>query len=91
MLLRAASLTVGQIADPIFRGVVIKSVLFTLALFVGLTLLFYWLVPQVTYFESDWLQWANSLLEAGGALVFFCHSGADIFCHGDINWRPVSR
>ena len=71
MLLRAASLTVGQIADPIFRGVVIKSVLFTLALFVGLTLLFYWLVPQGTYFESDWLQWANSLLEAGGALVFF--------------------
>jgi CysZ protein len=71
MLLRAASLTVGQISDPVFRGVLIKSVLFTLALFAGLTVLFYWLVPEVKYFESDWLQWANSLLEAGGTLVFF--------------------
>ena len=71
MLMRAATLTLGQISDPVFRGVVIKSVLFTLALFVALTVVFYWAVPEVKVFESGWLQWANSLLEAGGALVFF--------------------
>ncbi|MDP6690118.1 MAG: EI24 domain-containing protein [Alphaproteobacteria bacterium] len=71
MLIRAASLTLGQISDPAFRGVVIKSVLFTLALFVALTVLFYWLVPEVKVFESDWLQWLNSALEVGGSLAFF--------------------
>ena len=71
MLFRAASLTLGQIADPVFRGVVFKSVLFTLALFVGLTVVFYWAVPEVKFFESDWLQWANSALEVGGSLAFF--------------------
>lgn len=71
MLIRAATLTLGQISDPIFRGVVIKSVLFTLALFAGLTVLFYWAVPDVKVFESDWLQWANSALEVGGSLAFF--------------------
>ncbi len=68
MLIRAASLTLGQIADPAFRGVVIKSVFFTLCLFAGLTALFYWARPEVTYFEWDWL---NSLVEVGGSLAFF--------------------
>ena len=71
MLLRALSLTLGQIADPVFRGVLIKSVIFTLILFVGLTVLFYWAVPEVKVFESDWLQWLNSVLEVGGGLAFF--------------------
>ncbi len=71
MIFRAATLTVGQLADPVFRGVVIKSVLFTLCLFAGLTALFYFAVPEVTYFESDWLQWLNSVIEAGSALAFF--------------------
>ena len=68
MLLRAFSLTIGQIADPVFRGVVIKSVLFTLALFICLYLLFTWARPDVTYFEWDWL---NSIAETGGTLAFF--------------------
>ena len=71
MLMRAATLTLGQISDPVFRGVVIKSVLFTLALFVALTVVFYWAVPEVKVFESGWLQWANSALEVGGSLAFF--------------------
>ncbi|MFP6749202.1 MAG: EI24 domain-containing protein [Alphaproteobacteria bacterium] len=71
MIIRAATLTVGQIADPVFRGVVIKSVLFTLCLFATLTAAFYWAVPEVTYFESDWLQWLNSVMAAGSALAFF--------------------
>ena len=70
MIIRAAALTVGQIADPVFRGVVIKSVLFTLCLFATLTAFFYWAVPEVTFFESDWLQWLNSVIEAGSALAF---------------------
>ncbi len=71
MLLRAVSLTLGQIADPAFRAVLIKSILFTLVLFSGLTMLFYWAVPEVKVFESDWLQWLNSVLEVGGGLAFF--------------------
>jgi len=71
MLLRAFSLTLGQIGDPVFRGVLIKSILFTLILFVGLTLVFYWAVPEVKVFESDWLQWLNGVLEAGSGLAFF--------------------
>ena len=61
MLFRAAALTVGQIADPVFRGVVIKSVLFTLCLFTGLTVVFYMARPDVTYFEWEWL---NDIAEA---------------------------
>ena len=71
MLMRAFSLTLGQIGDPVFRGVLIKSILFTLILFVGLTLLFYWAAPEVKVFESDWLQWLNGVLEVGGGLAFF--------------------
>ncbi len=68
MLFRAAALTVGQIADPVFRGVVIKSVLFTLCLFTGLTVVFYMARPDVTYFEWEWL---NDIAELGGSLAFF--------------------
>ena len=68
MLIRAASLTLGQTADPVFRGVVIKSVLFTLCLFAGLTALFYMARPDVTYFEWEWL---NDIAEVGGSLAFF--------------------
>ncbi|MBT3534936.1 MAG: hypothetical protein HN478_13715 [Rhodospirillaceae bacterium] len=68
MLFHAAALTLGQIADPVFRGVVIKSVLFTLCLFTGLTVVFYMARPDVTYFEWEWL---NSLAEVGGSLAFF--------------------
>ena len=68
MLFRAATLTIGQIADPIFRGVVIKSVLFTLCLFAGLTAVFYMARPDVTYFEWEWL---NDIVEVGGSLAFF--------------------
>ena len=68
MIVRAASLTIGQIADPVFRAVVIKSVLFTLCLFAGLTALFYMARPEVEFFEWDWL---NSLVEVGGGLAFF--------------------
>ena len=71
MLLRAFSLSLGQIADPAFRGVLIKSIVFTLILFIGLSVLFYWAVPEVKVFESDWLQWLNSALEVGGGLAFF--------------------
>ncbi len=71
MLSRAFSLTLGQIGDPVFRGVLIKSILFTLILFAGLTLVFYWAIPEVTVFESDWLQWLNSVLEVGGGMAFF--------------------
>jgi uncharacterized protein involved in cysteine biosynthesis len=71
MLLRAFSRTLGQIADPAFRSVLVKSILFTLILFAGLTVLFYWAVPEVKVFESDWLQWLNSALEVGGGLAFF--------------------
>ena len=68
MLVRSALLTLGQIGDPVFRGVVIKSVVLTLGLFAGLTLIFYLARPDVTYFEWEWL---NSALEVGGFLVFF--------------------
>ena len=68
MLVRSALLTFGQIADPVFRGVVIKSFVLTLCLFAGLTLIFYLARPDVTYFEWEWL---NSALEVGGFLVFF--------------------
>ena len=68
MLVRSALLTFGQIGDPVFRGVVIKSVILTLCLFAGLTLIFYMARPDVTYFEWEWL---NSALEVGGFLVFF--------------------
>ena len=71
MLLRAFSLTLGQIADPVFRRVLIKSIVFTLLLFVGLTLVFYWAVPEVKVFESDWLQWLNGVIEVGSGLAFF--------------------
>ena len=68
MLVRSTMLTLGQLADPVFRGVVTKSVILTLCLFAGLTLIFYMARPDVTYFEWELL---NSALEVGGFLLFF--------------------
>ena len=67
-MVRAALLTLGQLSDPVFRRVVIKSVILTVCLFTGLGVTFYFARPNVTYFGWDWL---NSALEIGGFLLFF--------------------
>ena len=67
-MVRAALLTLGQLSDPVFRRVVIKSVILTVCLFTGLGVTFYFARPNVTYFGWDWL---NSALDIGGFLLFF--------------------
>ena len=67
-MVRAALLTLGQLSDPVFRRVAIKSVTLTVCLFTGLAVIFYFARPNVTYFGWEWV---NSALEIGGSLVFF--------------------
>ena len=55
MLIRALTRTLNQALDPTFRSVILKSTLITILIYGLLTVLFYWLRPDVQYFDADGL------------------------------------
>ena len=72
MLIRALTRTLNQALDPTFRSVILKSTLITILIYGLLTVLFYWLRPDVQYFDADgWFAWANDAMELGSSLLFF--------------------
>jgi uncharacterized protein involved in cysteine biosynthesis len=58
---------VAQLPEPAFRGVLIKSLLLTVALYLALLLLAFVVVPPLIRFDWSWLEW---LAEAAGLIVF---------------------
>jgi CysZ protein len=57
----------AQLPEPAFRGVLIKSLLLTAALYVALLVLAFVVVPPLIHFDWSWLEW---LAEAAGLAVF---------------------
>jgi len=57
----------GQLSDPAFRGVLIKSILLTLGLYLVLLWAAFTFVAPLISFDTAWLEW---LAEAGGVVVF---------------------
>lgn len=58
---------VVQLPEPAFRGVLVKSIALTVALYLVLLWAAFTFVAPLIKFESSWLEW---LAEAGGVVVF---------------------
>ena len=65
----------GQLPDPTFRGVLIKSLALTVALYAVLLWLAFYVVAPLISFDSSWLKW----LAEAGALVAFLVGGFLLF------------
>ena len=57
----------AQLPEPAFRGVLVKSLLLTVALYAALLALAFFVVPPLVHFDWSWLEW---LAEAAGLIVF---------------------
>lgn len=66
-MIRAFRAAAAQLPDPAFRGVLIKSVLLTVALYAVLLWAAFTFVTPLVSFEWSWLEW---LAEAAGLVVF---------------------
>lgn len=67
MILSAFQKALAQLPDPTFRGVLVKSFMLTVVLYVFLLLLALIVVPPLIVFEWSWLEW---VAEAAGLIVF---------------------
>ncbi len=74
LILRSFGLALGQLADPAFRRVFLIGILLSLALLIGATAGFAWLIEAVTP-EEAWLpvlgevRWLNDLLSWGAVFL----------------------
>ncbi len=68
MLISSFQMALSQLPEPAFRKVLVRSLLLTGGLFVGLMVMFGWLVGDLFIFDYDWL---NTLAELGSFAIFF--------------------
>jgi uncharacterized protein involved in cysteine biosynthesis len=66
-MLAAFQKALAQLPEPAFRGVLIRSLALTVALYAALVVLAFVVVPPLIQFETEWLEW---LAEAAGLVVF---------------------
>lgn len=67
----AAALALADVTSPAFRGVLVKSLALTLALFVALLLGIEWALPQVTHVGAEWAEVLIGLAAALGLIAGF--------------------
>lgn len=68
-MLEALFKAVGQIPDPTFRAVTLKTVLISAALAVGLVAGAEWMLSGLAVFDISWLDWIVRVLGGLGAVV----------------------
>ena len=74
MILNSFFLAVGQIGDPRFRKVLLLGIALTIALLIGATAGFLWLINSLVGSSQDvpllgTITWMNDILSVGGVLV----------------------
>ena len=72
---------IGQIPDPEFRGVMGRSLLYALGIFLLLLSFTWWLIVSTRFFGIEWLEWIVDFVGGATAVIvaFLLFPGAMIF------------